>query len=60
MGKAPSYPNLRGQKAAYLETQLKAFRSGDRLAPNMSRMARELSDEDIEYIVKFYAGLGTE
>ena len=57
IGKAPDYPNLRGQKAAYLEKQLKAFRSGERVSPDMSRMARSLSDTDIRYISDFFAEL---
>ncbi|MCB1678872.1 MAG: cytochrome c [Halioglobus sp.] len=57
IGKAPDYPNLRGQKAAYLEKQLKAYRSGERVSPDMSRMARGLSDADIRYIAEFFANL---
>lgn len=57
IGKAPDYPNLRGQKAVYLEKQLKAFRSGERVSPDMSRMAKSLSDADIAYISEFFAEL---
>lgn len=55
IGKDDQYPNLKGQKAAYLEKQLKAFRSGDRKDPNMAPMARPLSDEDIADLAAYYA-----
>lgn len=57
IGKAPQYPNLRGQKAAYLEKQLKAYRSGSREAPDMARMARSLSDEEIAYIAEYFSSM---
>jgi cytochrome c553 len=60
IGKSSLYPNLRGQKAAYLEQQLKNFRSGARKAPNMERMARPLSDEDIADIAAFFASLNPD
>jgi cytochrome c553 len=31
IGKAPQYPDLRGQKTAYMEKQMRAFRSGEGL-----------------------------
>lgn len=57
IGKAPQYPNLAGQKAAYLEKQLKAFRSGERKAPNMDAMARPLSDQDIANLAAYFANI---
>jgi cytochrome c553 len=54
IGKAPQYPNLQGQKAPYLEKQLKAFRSGERKDPNMSAMAAPLSDEDIAKLAAYF------
>ena len=54
IGKAPQYPNLAGQKAAYTEKQLKAFRSGERKDPNMSAMAVSLSDEDISKLAAYF------
>lgn len=47
IGKAPQYPNLQGQKSAYLQKQLKAFRSGERKDASMNALATGLSDEDI-------------
>lgn len=54
IGKAQQYPNLRGQKAGYLEKQLKAFRDGDRKDPFMSPMAKPLSDEDISNLAAYF------
>ena len=51
----PMYPNLAGQKEAYLVKQLKDFKSGARKDPVMSAMAMPLSDEDIVNISAFYA-----
>ena len=54
---APINPNLAGQKAAYLASQLKAFRSGDRKNPTMNPMAKGLSDADIANIAAYYSSL---
>lgn len=58
-GKAviPTYPNLHGQNAAYLEKQLKAFKSGDRVDPVMKPMASMLSDNDIKNVAAYYQSL---
>ena len=53
----PMYPNLAGQKAAYLAKQLKDFKSGARKDPVMAPMAMGLSDEDIANISAFYESL---
>jgi len=57
-------PNLAGQRAAYLENQLKAFKDGVRKPPSpahpaaiMSAMAAQLSAADIENVAAFYASL---
>lgn len=49
------WPNLRGQKKLYLAEQLKRFRSGERVDPLMSPMAKNLSDQDIEELAEFYS-----
>lgn len=54
---APTYPNLAGQKAAYLEKQLKAFRDGTRKDPLMNAMAKPLSDRDIANLAAYYESL---
>ena len=55
IGITDQYPNLAGQKAAYLEAQLKSFRDGDRTNPIMSPMAKPLSDTDIVNVSAYYA-----
>ncbi len=53
----PDYPNLAGQKQAYLAAQLKAFRDGQRKNMIMGPMAQGLSDEDIANLAAYYASL---
>ncbi len=53
----PLWPNLAGQKAAYPEKQLKAFRSGERKDPMMAPMVGSLSDEDIANLAAYYSSL---
>lgn len=57
VGKAPQYPNLQGQKAAYLEKQLKAYKSGERIDPTMNIMAKPLSDADIVELAAYFANV---
>jgi cytochrome c553 len=52
------WPNLAGQKEAYLAKQMKAFRDGDRKDPMMAPMAAALSDDDIANLAAYYASLG--
>lgn len=54
---SPLWPNLAGQKAAYLEKQLKDFRSGKRQDPMMMPLAKALSDEDIANLATYYSEL---
>ena len=53
----PTYPNLKGQKAAYVVKQLKAFKSGARKDPTMNAMAKPLTDADMANLAAHYAGL---
>lgn len=53
----PMYPNLRGQKEQYLVSQLKAFRDGDRSNPQMTPMAKPLSDADIANLAAYYSSM---
>jgi hemoglobin len=50
-------PNLAGQKAAYLRSQLAAFKSGSRTNPLMNAIAAKLSDAEIEALAGFYGSL---
>lgn len=54
---SPLWPNLAGQKAAYLEKQLKDFRGDVRKDPMMTAMAKPLSDQDIADIAAYYSSL---
>ncbi|MGB0936682.1 MAG: c-type cytochrome [Colwellia sp.] len=53
----PTYPNLAGQKEAYLLKQLKDFKSGARKDPVMAGMAAPLSETDMANIAAYYATL---
>jgi cytochrome c553 len=53
----PMYPNLKGQKAAYTEKQLKAFKDGSRQDPTMAPMAATLTDEDMANVAAYYESL---
>ncbi len=54
---ADGFPNLAGQKGAYLVSALKAYRAGARKAPIMNNMAANLSDHDIENLAAYFSGL---
>ena len=54
---APNFPNLAGQKEAYLVKQLKAFKDGTRKDPMMSGMAAPLSDADIANLAAHFSSL---
>ncbi len=49
------WPTLKGQKSAYLEKQLLAFKSGSRKAPIMNVIAKELTDQQIKDVAKYYS-----
>jgi cytochrome c553 len=53
----PIYPNLAGQKSGYMELQLKAFRSGQRINAAMTPHARRLTDQDIADLSAYYAAM---
>ena len=48
-------PKLGGQKAAYIVSALKAYKSGERDFPTMRAMVDPLSDADIADIAAYYA-----
>ena len=54
---SPMWPNLAGQKEAYLASQLQMFRDGRRANAMMSPMAKGLSDADIANLAAYYASL---
>lgn len=53
----PMYPNLAGQKEAYLAKQLHAFKDKTRTEPTMNAMAAPLTDAEIADLAAYYAGL---
>lgn len=53
----PLWPNLAGQKEAYLVKQMKAFRDGTRTDPMMAPMSKPLSDDDIANLAAYYSSL---
>jgi cytochrome c553 len=55
-----TFPPLVGKDAAYIQTQLKAFKSGERKTPMAGVMkpnADKLSDQDIADLAAFFGGL---
>ena len=56
----PDAPNLAGQPALYVATQLRAYRSGKRTHEVMSLMAKPLSDADIENLAGWFAAIKVE
>ena len=57
IGTAPDIPNLAGQKAGYIATQLTAFRAQTRKHDLMNAIANQLSDADIENLGAFWSSL---
>ncbi|MBL4764495.1 MAG: cytochrome c [Colwellia sp.] len=53
----PTYPNLAGQKEAYLVKQLKDFKSGKRNDPTMKGMVASLKPADMADLAAYYASL---
>jgi cytochrome c553 len=53
----PMWPNLAGQKQAYLASSLQMYRDGRRVNAMMSAMAKNLTDADIANLAAYYSGL---
>ena len=54
------FPDISGQHSVYIATQLKSFRSGGRansLNGMMADVAKRMTDEDIEVVSNYVAGL---
>ncbi len=58
IGLSDEFPNLAGQKKAYLLKQLNAFKSGTRKDPTMTVMASVLSHQDMEDLAAYFSSLG--
>lgn len=57
IAKIPIAPHLAGESRIYLETQLKAFRSGKREHEMMSVIAKDLSDTEISDLSAWYESI---
>jgi len=53
----PLWPSLAGQTSAYLENQLKHFKSGQRENATMNAMAKDLTEADIQNLAAYFASL---
>ena len=53
----PLWPSLAGQHEAYLAKQIKAFRDGERVDVSMQPFVANLTDQDVEDLAAYYAGL---
>lgn len=53
----PEWPNLAGQKAPYLESQLRAFRAGTRKNGMMENMTQNLTAEDMKRLANYFSKL---
>jgi cytochrome c553 len=56
----PDAPNLAGEANIYLDTQLKAFRSGKREHEIMTGIAADLTDVEIRALADWYAAVRLE
>lgn len=57
IAKIPIAPHIAGESTVYLETQLKAFRSGKREHEIMSVVAKDLTDEEIANLAAWYSSI---
>jgi len=60
IAKLPDAPHLAAQPAAYLERELRAYRSGARRNEVMSIAAKALSDDDIRDLAAYFAAIQIE
>ena len=56
-GIPPNFPRLAGQHASYIETQLLAFKSGERNSPIMNPIAFPLSEQQIKQLALYISAL---
>ncbi|MDQ6437624.1 cytochrome c [Mesorhizobium sp. LHD-90] len=57
IAKMPIAPHLAGESAMYLQTQLKAFRSGARQHEMMTIVAKDLSDKQVADLAAWYEAI---
>ncbi len=56
-GVSAEFPKLAGQHASYLEQALKQYKNGQRKNAIMAGFSAGLSDQDIEDLAAWYAGM---
>lgn len=54
----PTFPNLAGQHAAYIQLQLENFQTGERYHPLMTPIADSLTQQDINDLAEYYSRIG--
>ncbi len=57
IGLSEEFPNLAGQKQAYIIKQLSAFKNGSRKDPTMNTMAATLSTQDMADLAAYFSSL---
>jgi cytochrome c553 len=57
LAKIPGAPHLAGQVEEYLVKAMRAYRSGERKDEMMVLVTRQLSDDDVDDLAAYYAGL---
>ena len=57
---APDAPNLAGQPALYVASQLRAYRNGSRKHEVMGVISKTLSDDDIHNLAAWFASIRVE
>ncbi len=57
IGLSEEFPNLAGQKQAYIIKQLTSFKNGSRKDPTMNTMAASLSTQDITDLAAWFSSL---
>ena len=60
LSRRPDVPHIAGQSEIYMKAQLRRFRSGERVHPEMNVIAKNLSDDDINDLVAWYSSIEVE
>ncbi len=60
LSRRPDVPHIAGQSEIYMSAQLRHFRSGEREHPEMSIIAKGLSNADIDDLAAWYSSIKVE
>ncbi len=60
LSRRPDVPHISGQSEIYMRAQLRQYRSGERVHPEMNVIAKNLSDADIDDLVAWYSSIKLE